>query len=75
MPKHSFDTWTRAELIQWYDRAIIHRLGLCIACGAEAQAVDPTEAHRPCLDCGEDAITGARPLLSLMETLGVKAED
>jgi len=75
MTYNAFDKWTRTELIQWYDRAIINRLGLCIACGAEAKAIGPTEAHRPCLDCGENAITGARPLLGLMETLGVRAED
>jgi predicted RNA-binding Zn-ribbon protein involved in translation (DUF1610 family) len=75
MTYHAFDSWSRADLIAWYDRAIIHRLGLCVACGAEAQAIDPTEAQRPCLDCGEDAITGARSVLGLMETLGVRAED
>lgn len=37
--------------------------GWCVACGEEAEGVEPDAAHYECESCGERAVFGAEELL------------
>ena len=40
--------------------------GLCVACGAEADGVEPDARRYTCEACGESAVYGAEELLMMM---------
>lgn len=37
--------------------------GICIACGADADGVEPDARQAPCDECGDPAVYGAQELL------------
>lgn len=40
--------------------------GFCIACGADAEAVEPDARRYPCADCGQRTVYGAEELLIML---------
>jgi predicted RNA-binding Zn-ribbon protein involved in translation (DUF1610 family) len=42
--------------------------GFCLACGAEAEGVEPDAREYPCPDCGAHAVYGAEEVLFILDT-------
>ena len=49
--------------IQWAEQASDDGMGFCIACGCEADGVEPDAVRYPCEDCGEHKVYGAEELV------------
>lgn len=40
--------------------------GFCVACGADAEGVEPDARKYPCEHCGENAVYGAEELMLML---------
>jgi predicted RNA-binding Zn-ribbon protein involved in translation (DUF1610 family) len=59
---------TMEDVVDAVERSNIgmENIGFCLACGAEADGVEPDAREYECEDCGEDKVYGAEEILIMI---------
>ena len=66
MEIHASVTSERVEDLVIHCSESMDNLGICIACGAEADGCEPDAREYVCEDCGEEKVYGAEELLFMV---------